>query len=156
MQIKRLEKKDIKLYENVLKDYIEQLMAPYTENEIKIEVERIYSNMCRFTEDETAIIIGALEKESLVGFIWGYKKIEEPSIIHINYFFINENYRSNGIGSKLLKELESKVKGCKELELLVNKNNTRALNFYKKNGFEIEETKTVDFKLSKRILINLK
>ncbi len=154
MQIKKLENKEVEQYEITLKEYIEQLMTPYTRNEIKTEVERIYTNMCRFTKDETAIIIGALEKENLIGFIWGYKKIEEPSVTHINYFFINKNYRSNGIGSKLLKELENKVKGCKELELLVNKNNIGALNFYKKNGFEIKETETADFKLRKRILIN--
>ncbi len=139
MQIKKLENEEVKLYESTLKEYIRQLRENYTKNKIETEIERIYTNMCKFTKDETATIIGALEKEKLIGFIWGYKKREEPSITHINYFFINKNYRSKGIGSKLLKKLENEVKKCKELELLVNKNNIGALSFYKKNGFNIKK-----------------
>lgn len=149
MQIKRLQNKDIKFYENTLKEYIKQLMNPYTIKEINNEVSRIYRNMCTFTEDKTAMIIGALEGDNLIGFIWGYRKKEYNDIIHINYFFINENYRNKGIGCLLLKELEKTIKNFKEIELLVNKNNLGALRFYKRNGFEIKEEEEENFKLYK-------
>lgn len=156
MQIKKLENKDIRFFENILKEYIKQLMKPYTKKEINREVNRIYTNMCVFTEDKTAMIIGALDENNLIGFIWGYRKKENNDIIHINYFFINENYRNKGIGRLLLKELEKNIENFKEIELLVNKNNLGALRFYKRNGFEIKEEEIEDFKLYKSGSIQVK
>ena len=149
MQIKRLENKDIKVYKETLKKYIGQLMLPYTHKNINNEINRIYSNMCTFTQDRTAIILGAIENNDLIGFIWGYRKKEENNIFHINYFFVNEKYRSQGTGSMLLKEFENKISKYKEIELLVNKNNVGALEFYKRNGFKIKEEMHEDIKLYK-------
>ncbi len=144
MQIKRLKSNDIKNQEKILKSYIRQLKKDNIE-----EVERIYKNMCEFTKDGTAIILGAIQNEKIIGFIWGYKKIENQNIMHINYFFVNENYRSKGVGSILLKELENKVENIEETELLVNNKNIRALKFYEKNGFKIKEKDIEKIKLYK-------
>ena len=44
--------------------------------------------MIEFRKDGTAILIGAFdEKESLLGFIWAYKRAFQQEIrLHINYF----------------------------------------------------------------------
>ncbi len=149
MEIKKLEYDDIKLYKDTLKNYVEELITPYTSKEIPIEVERIYENMCNFTKDGTAIIMGALDKEDLLGFIWGYKKLEKNDTVHINYFFVNKNYRSRGIGSELLKSLIKNIEDNIELELLVNKKNLKAFQFYKRNEFKIIEENADDLKLCK-------
>lgn len=154
IQLKPLKNKDILNYECELKKYIKNLIEPYTEKDTIEETERIYENMKTFTLDNSAIIIGAFDEKELLGFIWGYKDINSSTIIHINYFYINENYRNFGIGKKLLEEMENKVKtikGITNLELFVDKKNKNGMNFYKHNNFEIKEICSTKIKLRKRI-----
>ena len=58
---------------------------------------------------------------------------DEPQI---RYMAVDENQQGNGVGSKILQELEKRVqeKGAKYIVL-----NSRgsAVNFYKKQGYEI-------------------
>ena len=55
----------------------------------------------------------------------------------ITDFSVDEEYRGNGLGSKLLNDAINKYKGY---DLLVDKSNTLAINMYKKRGFEIIKT----------------
>lgn len=58
-----------------------------------------------------------------------------PAHLHIN---INEGFRRNGNGTKLMNTLIShlKNKGVKGIMLMVATANKSAINFYKKNGFK--------------------
>lgn len=60
-----------------------------------------------------------------------------PAHLHIN---LTSACRGKGIGSKLMEKLEEKLKKAKipGIHLGVMENNTPALNFYKKHGFEIK------------------
>ncbi len=147
LQIKRLDNLEIEYYKDTLKDYIEDLIKPYTEKNVNEEVKGIYDNMKIFTLDNSAIILGAFNEKKLVGFIWGYKKKEKPNVLHINYFYINEKYRKHGIGKKLLDAIESMNKDIDELELLVDKINESAIRFYIIKGFQISENDGEKFKL---------
>ncbi|SCY54777.1 GNAT family N-acetyltransferase [Alkaliphilus peptidifermentans] len=68
--------------------------------------------------------------------IKGFIGIIEKS--YIAGLFVSNKYHSNGIGSKLLKK-------CKQdypvLKLDVYAKNLKAINFYKKHGFKIEQKK---------------
>ncbi len=59
-----------------------------------------------------------------------------PSHLHID---INEPYRGNGNGSKMISTLADhmKSKGAKSIMLIVGTGNVRGINFYKKNGFKV-------------------
>ena len=105
LQLKILNNQDINNYQVILKKYIKKLIKPYTEKDVFSETQRIYDNMNIYTLNETAIIIGAFDEQNLIGFIWGYRKLEKPQIVHINYFYINEEYRNMGIGTQLLNEI---------------------------------------------------
>lgn len=60
---------------------------------------------------------------------------------YIAGIFVKQDFQSNGIGAKML----SYVKSIKEqLTLNVYVNNRRAVAFYKKNGFHIDEKKVDD------------
>ena len=63
--------------------------------------------------------------------------IKYPSHLHID---INEPFRGNGNGSKMITALTDnlKAKGSKAVMLVVGTGNTRGINFYKKNGFKIK------------------
>ena len=56
--------------------------------------------------------------------------------IEIEYIIVNENYRRNGIGNKLLNAIERD--NIKNITLEVRESNSEAISFYKKNGFKIE------------------
>ncbi len=59
-----------------------------------------------------------------------------PSHLHID---INEPYRGNGNGSKMISTLTGhmKSKGAESIMLIVGTGNVRGINFYKKNGFKV-------------------
>ncbi len=59
--------------------------------------------------------------------------------IEIEYIVVNDKYKKLGIGSKLLKYIEKS--GIKNITLEVRESNGVAINFYKKNGYEIVATR---------------
>ncbi len=59
--------------------------------------------------------------------------------IEIEYIVVNDKYKKLGIGSKLLKYIEKS--GMKNITLEVRESNTAAINFYKKNGYNIVSTR---------------
>lgn len=101
-----------------------------------IESNKIIENMETYLNDKSAIIICSYVENKIVGFIWGYYISNKK--IHINYFSVLGKYRNNGFGTKLIKKIISDNKDSK-LELLVKKDNAKAINFYTKNGFIKED-----------------
>ena len=130
-------KEEIKLY---LKDVLDENGISNDNNRI----EKIMGEMKQFIEDKSAIIIGAFQKEKLLGFIWGYKtSTNDKNRIHINYFVVDEKCRKQGIGSQLIEKIYeiAKEMQIQEVELMVTTKNATAVNFYKKQGFEEERVK---------------
>lgn len=107
------------------------------------ESNKIIANMELYLKDKSAIIICPYVENKIVGFIWGYHISKD--IIHINYFSVLNKYRNNGIGTKLIKKMIFDNKNSK-IELLVNKDNTKAIKFYLKNGFVKENYSKDKFK----------
>ena len=56
--------------------------------------------------------------------------------VEIEYIIVPEEYRKQGIGSKLLSEIEKE--NINNVTLEVRKSNMTAINFYKKNGYKIK------------------
>jgi len=134
MEIRKVEIQDIKNNEKELKIlFKEMLELKFGKCESKIE--EVYKNMEKFIEDGSAIIIGAFEDNRILGFIWCYEIRKKT--YHINYFAVDENYRSLGIGQKLLDQLYEIAKENKIelLELLVEASNSKAIKKYKNNEF---------------------
>ena len=79
----------------------------------------------------------------------GVQKNKNEKDFHINFFFVNEEYRSKKIGSKLLNKIEKEFNNYHSIDLLVNRKNSGALKFYKKNSFVTYDTENDDYKLHK-------
>ena len=73
------------------------------------------------------------ENSSVLGFVC-YSRMYET--IDILYIVVDPNYRRKGIASSLIEELY-KIDGIKHVMLEVSKENTGAIEFYKKQGFNI-------------------
>lgn len=77
-----------------------------------------------------------LDENDIVGFLdYGiyYDRAE------INYIYIEENYRRKGHATSLIKCLVDECISNKYLNITleVNENNSKAIDLYKKNGFEL-------------------
>ena len=55
--------------------------------------------------------------------------------VEIEYIVVDNEYKRKGIGSKLLNSIN--LNGIKNITLEVRESNKEAINFYKKNGFNI-------------------
>lgn len=110
----------------------------------KCVVTSLYENF--FSNDDVCLLV-AKNGETILGYIYGYiqnngdAKIEKVSCLDALY--VEEDVRKNKIGDKLIDEFKkwSHTVGAKYIELKVCLENEKALNLYKKKGFE--ETKTI-------------
>ena len=59
----------------------------------------------------------------------------------LNYLAVDPKFRNQGLGRKLVKLAEDKLKnlGCPKINLLVRVSNIDVREFYKKLGFEMQE-----------------
>lgn len=87
-------------------------------------------------EDYTTLI--AEDRNKPVGFCTSAKK-KWNNTVYIEMLMLEERYRSKGLGTKLLNEVKkfSKRNKARRLFIDVGTDNTRAIEFYLKNGFEV-------------------
>lgn len=83
------------------------------------------------------IVIGLEDLDILKGIICFYANDSVNYIGFISIIWIRQNNRNEGTGTKLLKHCMEimKERGMKFVELEVQTSNTKAISFYKKNGF---------------------
>lgn len=74
----------------------------------------------------------------IAGFIIASKKSEA---FHIHKFFVHPDFRSKKIGLQLLEKFQNEISEnhlCSTITLKVYKNNLKAINFYLKNNFTVQ------------------
>ena len=81
--------------------------------------------------------------DEYVGFLWLKRErdiFKELYFCNLKYIHVIPEYRSKGVGSYLMKEVDkySKRNGCCEIRLGTSVSNKRAINLYKKCGFVIK------------------
>jgi len=61
--------------------------------------------------------------------------------VWIDEFYIDEQYRGQGFGGEILRQVKSllKLQGAVIIHLEVDKNNSKAVNLYQKSGFKFRE-----------------
>jgi len=73
-------------------------------------------------------------------------KLDENNTVFLSKIYLNESEQTKGIGQLMMNRVVDFAieKGAKMVHLTVNKNNTKAIRFYEKNGFKNSESKTFD------------
>jgi len=86
-------------------------------------------------EDKFQRVFIILIDKLSIGYLW---LNEEPEILWITGFVISEKWQHQGVGKGIMDYLieESKKANKRGIELGVQRNNLKALNFYKKLGFK--------------------
>lgn len=88
--------------------------------------------------DDTAIVYGAFDDEDLIAFIWAYvHPFREEPRMYVSEIRVKEEYRRQGIGSRLLRLVEDKAKelGLGAIYLHAEANHPEAVRFYKATGY---------------------
>jgi len=67
---------------------------------------------------------------------------KEVSFLHKLY--IDSQFQSKGIGTEIMNEIYAQSKGANSIELTVNRQNFKTINFYFKNGFKIKSVEDFD------------
>ena len=112
-------------HKNELYECLIQLLDKRSKAKKQLKKIRMY------LENKTAIIFCAMSNNKIVAFIWGYSITKDR--IHINYFVTQVAFRGFGIGKALLsKMIDDRTINY---ELLVDKTNQVAYDFYEKIGF---------------------
>ncbi len=119
VKVRELKKEDIK---KVV--YLEEAFLWETLGEEMIESE-LGSNVTKF-------YVATLNEE-VVGYIGRYEFLGEVEILN---FVVDETHQRKGIGQLLFNQVEQDVQNLNKMTLEVRESNTKAINFYLKNGFK--------------------
>ncbi len=80
----------------------------------------------------------AVKEEKIKGFIavWDF-----PEFLYVEHFAVNPEYRNQGIGAEILKEIITLFDKplCLEVEPPENEITRRRIGFYERNGFHLNE-----------------
>jgi len=87
----------------------------------------------------------AIAGDEMVGFA-SYGPTETDGTYKLHKLYFHPDWHGRGWGSRMLQHCEVEVKkvGARRLILNVNKQNTRAIDFYGRNGFTLERAVIVD------------
>ena len=123
MEYKLLEKNDITLMADVLKDDNMIVNKDYLEN---------------FVDDKNAYGFIAKEENKIVGFAYAYTLLrpDGKTMFYLHSIGMLPNYQNNGYGSKLLEFIKnySMKLGCSEMFVITDTGNQRACHIYEKLG----------------------
>lgn len=119
VKVRELKKEDIK---KVV--YLEETFLGETLGEEMLESE-LGSNVTKF-------YVATLNEE-VVGYIGRYEFLGEVEILN---FVVDEIHQRKGIGQLLFNQVEQDVQNLNKMTLEVRESNTKAINFYLKNGFK--------------------
>lgn len=135
MEIRKIRVQDVEENETILKKLLKEMLE-LKFDKCEEKIEDVYNNMKIFIKDGSAILLGAFEENKIIGFVWTYEIRKKT--YHINYFAVDENKRSLGIGQKLLDKLYeiAKENNIENIELLVEAHNDKAIKKYTNNDFQ--------------------
>jgi len=123
----------IRNYQNNDSSKLKQLLKDIGIYYKPLDKKEIFKNKI---EDNPESIIVVEDNGKLVGTVFVIYDLWNPMIFHLG---VHPDHRNKGIASKLTYEAEGrlKAKGVKEVTLFVEEENNKAIDFYKKRGWEI-------------------
>lgn len=101
-------------------------------------------------ELETSLILTAVEGNKIIGSVRA--KLCE-NICHIGRLIVHPHFQGQGIGSKLLQEVEEHFSQVVLYELFTGSKSEGNIRFYMRNNYEISHTKVLTEKISLIYLI---
>jgi ribosomal protein S18 acetylase RimI-like enzyme len=127
-------------FNQVYEIYMDETVNPYVNFEIlsKEEFRPIFDEMI----ESGGLQVYELNGEVIAALIVRRFHYRLKHLAYIGALGIKQQYQGRGFGIKIMQELirDLRMDGVKRIELRVEADNKRAINFYKKLGFEAEGT----------------
>jgi ribosomal-protein-alanine N-acetyltransferase len=95
----------------------------------------------------------AIINNEVVGYIGRYELLNEAEILN---FVVDETYQRQGIGQMLFNKVEEDLPNLEKMTLEVRESNTKAKNFYTKNGFKQISIRKNYYKNNENALVLIK
>ena len=95
-------------------------------------------------EFSNKLFLKVITKKQIIGSVRGYQKGET---CHINRLIVHPNYQNRGIGTKLIKKIESPFKDATRFQLDTGHKSRKNLYLYQKLGYVIFKTEEKNDKL---------
>ncbi len=146
IQIKQLDLDMVRNYKEKLTEYLFICLMENIQNTTRHDAEKYFDNIQKFTEDGSAIVLGAFYENDLVGIQWAYEvDYQGESRLHSSFDFVAPNYQGKGIGTQMMGVLETiaKTRGIHAIEAMCSASNAGAVKYHVRNGFEVERYKLV-------------
>lgn len=106
----------------------------------KIQIDDLYERYLEYYISENEFFLKINKHNKLIGILKGRVEFKNPNIVWIKLFVIDEQFRSMGIGSKIINEFSQHFfnnYNIKRFYIGLIQKNYRALNFFEKNKFKI-------------------
>ena len=139
VNIRLLKKEDIKKIV-----YLEETFLGETLGEEMLESE-LDSRVTKF-------YVSTINVE-VVGYIGRYELLNEAEVLN---FVVDETYQRQGIGQMLFNKVEEDLPNLEKMTLEVRESNTKAKNFYTKNGFKQISIRKNYYKNNENALVLIK
>lgn len=147
IKIRVITNEDVVFYKDVLLELLNMNVEEnYPECEVETMVRNFYDNMVKYSDDGSAVLLGAFDDEQMVGFHWAHESVFlGKKRMHSYMNGINPLYRGQHIGSNFFRELETitRERGISEIEAFCRASNPVAVNYHTHNGFVIESHRVV-------------
>ena len=130
------------LFIELLKDLNNTFNGQLVNSNIEDYIDKIIDN---------ATIIKIVENNILFALIAYYENDKKRESAYLTMLAVSNKYSNKGYGNILLKKATNNLirKGFKYFELEVLKSNKKAVEFYKKNNFQIIESRGLKFYMKK-------
>ena len=139
VNIRLLKKEDIKKIVYLEETFLgETLGEEMLESELDSKVTKFYV---------------ATINEEVVGYIGRYELLNEAEVLN---FVVDETYQRQGIGQMLFNKVEEDLPNLEKMTLEVRESNTKAKNFYTKNGFKQISIRKNYYKNNENALVLIK
>ena len=143
MEITRLDKLNFDKTKNSIKELLRDAMCISFPEAIINEdyYEEKISKLEEYILNDSAIVYLAVEDNDVLGWIWCHSINRfDKKRLHVASFAVSKKMRNQGVGSLLMEEAEgyAKKSNYDGMDLFVTENNITAVNFYQKNGYQIE------------------
>ncbi|MBA7682347.1 hypothetical protein ES703_90697 [subsurface metagenome] len=135
--------------ERDLLDILElQKLAYQSEAEIynDYSIPPLTQTLDEIKEDFTfQVFLKAVIKNKIIGSVRAYK---EEDTLYIGRLIIHPDFQNQGIGKRLLKEIEAKFNDVKRFELFTGYKSKKNLNLYRKFGYSIFKSEKISENLT--------
>ena len=128
---------NLKLFEKEYQEFDKTFDCEWTKSE---EGRKYFSN--RILKDSGCALIASVDGRVVGYLVGGFVKPESyrlvSKMVELEDMYVLEEFRSKGVGAKLCEQFLAWAdeKGVKRLRVTASAQNKRAIEFYRKNGFE--------------------